>query len=67
MITLLSAPLHCHSTECCYYKSNDLKENDQLMQGIMFEFSLQVGMILYNFSFDDTNAGVLAGHPLCLR
>ena len=24
-------------------------------------------MILYNFSFDDTNATVLAGHNLCLR
>ncbi|KAL9984999.1 hypothetical protein ACROYT_G007350 [Oculina patagonica] len=27
----------------------------------------QVGMIFYNFSFDDTNASVLASHPLCLK
>ena len=27
----------------------------------------QICMILYNFSFDDTNATVLAGHNLCLR
>lgn len=27
----------------------------------------QVGMIIHNFSFDDTNASVLASHPLCLR
>ena len=37
------------------------------MHDVMFEISLQVSMILYNFSFDDANAGVLAGHPLCLR